>query len=348
MSQLLNPSQEALLERAVRVIKTADFGPIAVNTEREYRRVGRRILVAAHAAGPNWGGLETMTTSPGYLHALRSAWARWSHTKVAAAVRDLRERRVPVDAGLRRLAYWVPQAEAHPPRPGRAMAGTGATKTPKMRPPTRSKRGGIRVLESDWVSYLWTVAAARRCRHLDALAVVILTGCRPSEVCGPERAVLVRLVLRGLELTITGAKVTGTDGQPWRALTVALEGGAAAHLEQLARRAGGEARVSASCSPNAFSMMVTDLGEELGLPVRVSAYDLRHQRSADIRTAFDGDLTRCAAWMGHSSDSSLRHYGRLPKSAGIRGARPLDVEVPRVVRRHVTARELGPRLSSSD
>ncbi|MFT8246476.1 hypothetical protein [Roseomonas sp. BN140053] len=341
MSQPLEPSQEALLERAVRVIRTADFGPIAANTDKEYRRVGRRILVAAYAAGPGWGGLESMTSSPGYLHALRSAWARWSHQRVAEAVRDLRERRVPVDVGLRRLAFWVPQAEAHPPRPGRAMAGTGAPPTARIRPPSRSKRGGIRMLPSTWMEDVWVAAAERGCRHLDAVAVLLVTGCRPAEVSA-DRGVIVRLVLGGLELKVTGAKVGEMNGQPWRRLTVAVEGGAAEHLARLAGQGRGEAVVTASCTSNALSMAVTDLGEAAGLPQRLSAYDARHQRAADVRIAFGGDMERCAAWMGHSSDSSLRWYGRMPKSGGIRGARPLDVEVPRPVRRHVAVREPSP------
>lgn len=345
MSQPLDPFQEALLKRAVRVIKTADFGPIAANTDREYRRVGLRILVAAHAAGPAWGGLESMTTSPGYLHALRSAWARWTHAKVAAAVRDLREHRVPVDVGLRRLAYWVPQAEAHPPRPGRAMAGTGAPKTAIVRPPTKSKRRRIRMLPGTWMEDVWTAAATRRCRHLDAVAVLLVTGCRPAEVSA-GRSVVVRLVPGRLELEVTGAKVVDTDGQPWRRLTLAVEGGAAEHLVRLAGQGRGEVAVTARCTSNALSMAVTDLGEAAGLPQRLSAYDARHQRAADVRNAFAGNMEKCAAWMGHSSDSSLRWYCRLPRSSGIMGARPLDVEVPRAVRRHVTVRKPNPELAA--
>ncbi|MGI4798268.1 MAG: hypothetical protein ACRYG8_30335 [Janthinobacterium lividum] len=135
-------------------------------------------------------------------------------------------------------------------------------------------------------------------------------------------------VAAGIEVAIAGAKVTETAGQAWRRLTVADDvDGPAAHLLMLADAAeGGVARVGAGCSPAALSMAITALGKGLGFMRRISAYDVRHQRCADARIVFAGDLELVSAWLGHAGTDTSRRYGRLP-GGGCRGARPVAVEV---------------------
>ena len=130
----------------------------------------------------------------------------------------------------------------------------------------------------------------------------------------------------GLEVSVVGAKVREDGGQVWRKLTVADDiDGPAAHLLALADAApDGVAWVGAGCSPAAISMAVAARGREVGLPRAISAYDIGHQRCADARSVFDGDIERVAAWLGHSGTETSRHYGRLP-GCGCRGARPVSV-----------------------
>ena len=330
---------EELLRRAERVLALAKFPPLAPATAREYRRVAARIARAAAAAGSDWRGIEGLTEAPGYLSVLRAAWCRWSHRHVRLAVLDLHLRRITPEVAVRRLRAWVPGAEASPPRPGVTAVIPPVRPPPadaKPRPASRSKRGGIRLLPSDWQAALWSAAVGRGFAHLDALAVLACTGCRPVEVC--RAGVDVRWHPRGLEFLIVGAKVHGEAGQPWRKLVVAVDGPEAEHLAELVDRAGGALRVAADCSPNSLSTGIADLGAVAGLIERVSAYDYRHMRAAAVRNAFPGDVEKCSAWLGHSADSSLRYYGRLPRSSGVRGPQPLDVEVPRPVRRPAAQR----------
>jgi hypothetical protein len=119
-------------------------------------------------------------------------------------------------------------------------------------------------------------------------------------------------------------------GQPWRRLTIEVGDGPSRHLAELA--AVGVARVKAGCSPNSLSMGIADLGGELGLGRRVSAYDIRHQRCSDARIAFGGDREMVSVWLGHVGTETARFYSRLPRERGSSGAKPISAVAARPVR----------------
>ena len=323
-----------ILTRAGAVLTTARFGRIGSATTAEYRAVAARVDAERRIAGAAWGGPCAGARSPSTAAVRRAAWARRVHVEVAGAFRDLRERRVDVPDAMVSLRTWVPLAEACRPSPMRDTEGLS-----RGRPPAAlvraapSKRAGLRSLPTDWLDTLWGAAVRRDCRHLDAVAVLLATGCRPSEAC---RGVAVRRVPGGVDVAVLGSKVTATAGQEWRRLTVALDDrGPVAHLAALADAAGGIARVKAACTPNALSMAVSDMAEDWLPGRRLSAYDVRHQRAADARNAFRGDMELLAAWLGHAGVTTVRYYGRLPRSAGSRGARPLGAMAANAVRRRV-------------
>ena len=310
-----------LMQRAERVLVSATFGKVALSTVREYRRVAERIDGERLAAGSAWSGPTQEIESRNSIAVRRAAWCRRAHVEVAAAIRDIRERRVAVDVAVDRLAVWVPEAERTPSLP-RGDITVLRGRRPTSARPIRSKRGGLKQLPEDWMGQLWHAAVGDQHRHLDALAVLLVTGCRPAEAAW---GVGVRRVATGLEVGITGAKCREGAGQPWRRLTVSDDAdGPAAHLLSLADAAGGVVEVHTTASPAALSMAVTRLGQDLGYQRRISAYDLRHQRCADARAAFGGDIERVSAWLGHSSTETARHYAR-PIGGGCRGARPLAV-----------------------
>jgi hypothetical protein len=143
-----------------------------------------------------------------------------------------------------------------------------------------------------------------------------------------------------LDIAICGAKVRDTAGQPWRRLAVALDHEAARHLWMLADAGPkGICRVRAPCSADALSNGIAALaGDRWGR--RISAADVRNQRAADAKIAFDGDVERCALWLGHTSAATARYYGRMPAGSAVRGPLPLAATGPRPVR--VRARASAP------
>ena len=315
---------ESLITRAVSCLSTATFGTLKRVTALEYARIASRTQAAREAAGGAWAGIDALGGAPATRASRRAAWARRTHQEVARALDDLRSRRAPVAQCLARLGSWVPEAEACPPCPEHVPTPTGERK------PVRngSKRYGLSSLPQDWLDQLWTAAATRGYRHLDALAVLLVTGCRPAEVCrGHDPACVTTAEDGWLHVRLDGAKVTGNQGQPWRVLQVAVDGPAAEHLHALGQAGRGRAHVQAACTPAALSMAIADLGEAAGLPHRVSAYDARHQRAADARAAFGGNPQMLAAWLGHSVTSTARHYGDRERTAGsTRGPCPLDAQ----------------------
>lgn len=325
----MSPDVSELLKRADRLLRVAEFGPIARSSAEAYTLLAERIDAERRAAGAAWRGPEGVE-NPRSAAVRRAAWARRTHVEVAAALRDLRERRVSVAAALARLKEWVPLAEACPPRPARAGELPRGGRPAVSSPPTRSKRAQLAALPADWMDRLWASAVSRGYRHADALAVLLATGCRPAEATW---GCAVRRIPDGVEISLASAKVTTETGQPWRTLSVALDrGGPVEHLARLADEAGGLARIPPMSSPASLSMAVADLGAELAPGIRISAYSVRHQRCADARNALGGDGEKLAAWLGHTSHATARHYARLPRAAGCRGARPLDARAPREVR----------------
>lgn len=333
-----------LITRAGELITEANFVPIARLSAAEYIRVADRVQAARVAAGASWSGVDSMGGARSTASVRRAAWARRTHRELAAAISDLNARRVTADQALARLRDWLPEAEAARPRTSPIVGGP-VVRRPVADITARSKKLGLRELPADWMGSLWREAVDREAPHLDALAVVLATGCRPAEVCAGVSACRVE---GGIEIAILSAKTTAFSGQPWRRLTVALDhNGPVAHLARLTDAApDGMARVRAECSPGSFSMCVAATADNCGFTRRVSAYDIRHQRCSDARIAFGGDLDLVAAWMGHNGLTSLRHYGRLPRSSGVRGPRPLDASAARPVRHRALSptNEARPRL----
>ena len=319
---------ENLVRRAGIALAAARFAPIARVTSLEYARIGARTAAAMVSAGPGWAGINSMGGAASTRASRRAAWSRWAHREVAAALDGLRQRRIAVPEALHRLRIWVPEAEATPACPDHVPT----TAAGPRRRPTRSKRHSLHGLPDDWMDRLWTAACGDGFRHRDEIAVLLTSGCRPSEVCWG-----VDVINDGDDVCIhiAGAKTTEDHGQPWRRLRVAAVPGPAAYLRDLAHAAGGMARLRPSCTPAALSMAIADLGTACGLPGRISAYSIRHQRAADARFAFRGDTDRLAAWLGHSAASTARHYCRLPRAAGSRGTLPLDAQAPREIRHRV-------------
>ena len=343
----MHGNAQDLLHRAHAVLAGAHFGKIGPATRREYGRLSRRIIAERTAAGADWAGPISETQSRSSNAVRRAAWTRRAHHEVAVALQDLTERRRPPEMVLEHLATWVPEAERTPtlPRPDiRATRGrtSGARSSSSSLPSRRrSKKATLRELPPDWMTRIWRMAVTRQCRHLDALAVLLVTGGRPIEVA---RGVVVDRHAGGIEIALVTAKRRAGAKLGGRCLAVAgNDGGPADHLRRLLdATAGTRVRVRGQ-SAAGLSMMVTRLGATCDLPHRISAYDIRHQRCADARLEFGGDVERVAAWLGHSTTDTSQHYGRLT-NGGCRGPKPVEVttSMPIRYRSHVVEMSLSP------
>ncbi|WP_419729619.1 hypothetical protein [Lichenicola sp.] len=320
---MLRNDAHDLLRRAASVLASAQFGPLRRSTALEYRTVAARLVIERSAAGSGWAGPTAGIENGNSSSVRRAAWCRRCHVEVASALQDLRLRTGTVADAVERIALWVPEAERWPPLPRGDIALLHRGPSPRTRN-AKSKRRHLHELPHAWLQQLWDAAADGQHRHLNILAVILATGCRPLEACW---GVAVRRTDAGIEILIAGAKVSPGAGQAWRRLTVADDGnGPTGHLLQMADASVGNlVRLSAGCSPAAASMAVTALGQALGFPRRISAYDIRHQRCADVRATFVGNQALVAGWLGHAGTGTSRHYA-VATTGGCRGARPVAVE----------------------
>lgn len=316
---------DGLLRRAGALLETADLDPLARTSAVTYRRTATRLLRRARTEDGGFVPLSSRTLNTALVD--RAAWRRLCLVELASAVTDLRSAPADVRQPLRRIRRWTAELEG--------LAALGPWRPPSEGAPlSLSKRTLIAILPGDWLDTFWAAAASMETRHLDALAVLIVSGCRAQEVC---HGCAVRAGEDGsLEVGLAGAKVRKGCGQPWRLLRVAADTVPARHLLKLAAGAGETVRVKANCSPNALSMRVAAIaGGRWGR--RISCHDFRHQRCSDLRISSGGDMDFTARWMGHTSTSTARFYARLPRAAGVRGSLPLAADAPRPVR-HPAAR----------
>ncbi|MCB8881674.1 site-specific integrase [Acidisoma cellulosilytica] len=331
---MLSLAKQNLLTRAVSIMRSVKFGPISASSDAKYAEVAAQIEAHMMRDGDLWTGIESLASTHRYAYLQRAAWSRHAHSMVSRLIKDLHAQRIPAKDGLAQLEIWVPEAERYPPRQAiprqeRTKAGdwlTAVRASGIKIPPSRSKRRGILSLPDDWLDQIWSVAVDKEFKYLDSLAVLITTGCRPAEICD---GVEIEVVDDHLTITVTGRKTTDVNGQPWRRLTVSTDSSPAAHLAEQFRL--GQTKIRCTATPCAISLAIADLAVGLNFGRRISAYDIRHQRSADIRNSFD-DMAIVSAWLGHASTSTARYYGRAPKSSGCRGPRPISAIAARMVR----------------
>ena len=283
---------EDLIRRAGIALAAARFAPLARVTSLEYRRIAERTATAMTAAGDTWTGIGSLGGAPSTQASRRAAWSRGRTKKWRPHWTGCVSVSSPSPRGWTCCGSGCRKQS----QPRRAPSTVPAPGAGARRPLTRSKRHSLRSLPEDWLDQVWAAACAGENRHRDEIAILLVTGCRPSEAAWG-----VDVVAAGgdVVVAIAGAKLTEDHGQPWRRLRVTAAAGPAAYLRDLAHRAGGVAHLRPSCSPAALSMAVADLGAACHLPGRISAYSIRHQRASDARAAFGGDLDRLAAWLGH-------------------------------------------------
>ena len=167
----------------------------------------------------------------------------------------------------------------------------------------------------------WQEKLFEKCstKHQNALAVSLLSGCRPAEI---EAGVTVKRDENGnLLLTISGAKLSEIRGQETRALSISPDHFAARHLLAQLENAP---ELTVSSNAKAFSDATRQAGKRAfpRLRVGVSPYSIRHAVASQLKASgIDADAV--AMTLGHAATASQSAYGRA--HYGGAGGSPLAI-----------------------
>jgi hypothetical protein len=205
------------------------FAKIAPITARNYQNHALRIEAIRVSQGAAWVGIVSLTDSRDYYQVIRAAWSRFVHREVARALHDINSGR-DVSGAMERLEVFYVEALRCPPKSTvveLTPTGAGQTRAP------HSKKRAIETLPDNWLDQLWAAAAVRWHPHLNEIAILLATGCRPCEV---GHGVKVSVEGEDIVVTLRGAKVSLEHGQPWRSLKMAIQPGCTAHLVHGLRR----------------------------------------------------------------------------------------------------------------
>ncbi|MGK8236150.1 hypothetical protein ACLGGT_18570 [Roseovarius sp. MS2] len=208
----------------------------------------------------------------------------------------------------------------------------------------------------DWRSHLWARAVLPD-RYIDdkaraAIAVLMLTGCRPSEL-SDDLGVFIMAFERGdldhLAFEISGAKLAEDDagghgkGQDLRKIEICCQTPEAHWLfTHVSDHSGGQMLIKLAApfhSQTGMQLMPTErqrrvtnrlgkLTERLGriafprLQQRLSPYVFRHALSSDLRSGGGRWSTeKIAVMLGHQSTRTQSNYGSANTSRGLAGNR---------------------------
>jgi integrase len=203
-----------------------------------------------------------------------------------------------IENGMTILAYYPPGERDAPSRWTRPDGG----------PSKKGKRRGLSRLPINWRQAL-IQACPEGAEYHDALLVLALTGLRPAEL---QKGALVSITAQGhLVITINGAKVTATAGQPARRIWLRVDNPVAWELREIVEATGDRHRLTVSISdPRAFCDYVRRLSRQLFPVARyvASPYSFRHAFAADQK-AQKVSTEALAQMMGHVSERSQQSYG---------------------------------------
>ncbi len=189
--------------------------------------------------------------------------------------------------------------------PPNERSGTTKWKRPVEGIVRKGKRRGLSSLPKTWRQMMVEQCPANSA-YRDALIISALTGCRPSELA---KGVVIEATTEKLWITIQGAKVTPTSGQPVRQLEFSAAVPFAQVLQTITSAQAGGMVTMIDC-PKAFSDFVRALSRQVFPESKyvVSPYSFRHAFAAD-RKAEKLPKDQIAAMMGHLSMQSQKAYG---------------------------------------
>ena len=183
-----------------------------------------------------------------------------------------------------------------------------------------------------WRTLLFSELVARGGKWIDHAAVAALTGCRPAEVT----SVQIEKIGKALVITIPGAKVSESKGQPYRKFTITSDknGPEFAYLFERVKEDAPlvlEVPLGIKYPAATFSEVLKSAGEKV-FPKNtppMTGYIYRHAIACDMK-ADGADMNHIAASMGHAVTKTQNFYGRA--SGGKAGTRVFSIEATREIK----------------
>ena len=327
---------------------------VSPKTIEQYKRNGARLHAARVTGQPV--DLTKHEGSSATFYAYRAAVRWYAATHGIEAVREYSaaakrgDEAAKADAWQRVLHFAADLVQypkdAKPGLPSAKMVALGLDDAKPEGAPARAKREGrgdtqkretakLKAANSiarkypDWRALVWARLVAVKSPWLDHAAIAALTGARPDEL----RTAQVRRTATGIEIGITGAKVSDTKGQPWRLFALRDDGSDEyRHIAAMASKAWRPVGLPDGVTdyPDAFSAALARAGAQV-LPgaERLSGYVYRHAFASDLK-ADGATKEQIAQALGHAVTKTQDAYGRA--IGGKAGRRLLAVSAAREVR----------------
>lgn len=324
-------------------------------TLAQYERNGTRLNLARPQGEPvNLSAYENTAST---YYAYRAAVRYYAAKHGAQAVRDYdsavkREDTNAKTEAWQRVLHFAADLVQYPKdaKPGLPSARAVALGLDDPKPegaPTRAKKKGgvydvakretskLKAANSiakkypNWRELVWARLVHLKSPWLDHTAIAALTGARPEEL----RTAKVRKTASGIEIGITGAKVSDEKGQPWRLFEIGNDGSLEyAHLEANVGAAWKDVHLPPGVTdyPDAFSAALARAGAHV-MPKaeRLSGYVYRHAFASDMK-ADGASKETIAKALGHAVTKTQDVYGRA--LGGTAGRRLVSVSAAREVR----------------
>ena len=327
---------------------------VSPKTVEQYKRNGARLHAAREQGKPV--DLSKHEGSSATFYAYRAAVRWYAATHGIEAVREYSaaakrgDEVAKADAWQRVLHFAADLVQypkdAKPGLPSPVMVALGLDDAKPEGAPARAKREGradtqkretakLKAANSiarkypDWRALVLARLVAVKSPWLDHAAIAALTGARPDEL----RTAQVRRTATGIEIGITGAKVSDTKGQPWRLFALRDDGSDEyRHIAAMASKAWRPVGLPDGVTdyPDAFSAALARAGAQV-LPgaERLSGYVYRHAFASDLK-ADGATKEQIAQALGHAVTKTQDAYGRA--IGGKAGRRLLAVSAAREVR----------------
>ena len=342
---------DSWLRSEAAAILAAEVSP---KTVEQYKRNGARLHAARELGKPV--DLTKHEGSAATFYAYRAAVRWYAATHGAEAVREYaaaakRGDDVAKAEAWQRVLHFAADLtqypkDAKPGFPDAKMVALGLDDAKPEGVPARAKREGrgdaqkretakLKAANSiarkypNWRALVWSRLVAVKSVWLDHAAIAALTGARPDEL----RTAQIRKTATGIEIGITGAKVSDTKGQPWRLFALRDDGSDEyRHIAAMASKSWKQVGLPDGVTdyPDAFSAALARAGAQV-LPgaERLSGYVYRHAFASDLK-ADGASKEQIAQALGHAVTKTQDAYGRA--IGGKAGRRSLSVSAAREVR----------------
>lgn len=236
-------------------------------------------------------------------------------------------------AGFSAVANALGEAIELPKLP--AQHGKTASEFTKKSAPTDTNaklKDAQKIQKIDgWRGLLFAELVKREGKWIDHAAVAALTGCRPAEVT----SVHIERVGNALVISIPGAKVSETKGQPHRKFTITADSNGPEFDYLLGRVKDAPlllgVPVGVTRPASTFSEALKSAGEKVftkNTPP-MTGYVYRHAIACDMK-ADGAEMDHIAASMGHAVTKTQSYYGRA--SGGKKGSRVFSIEADREIK----------------